>query len=446
MVSGTLQGHASNFRTQRVLIAAQYGGSNVVLEQSETSNVAKSPFLKLPQFTGADGLCLWDSNAIAAYVGGSKLSGLNPAVTAEVQQWTALADTDFYSAVAGWVFPSLSLVEFEKKAVEQSKTQLLALLKTLNQHLLSRTYLVGERITLADVSLSTVLLVAFQHVLDASIRADFVNVVRWFETLINQNEFKAVVGTVQYCTKVEQFDAKKFKEHHQHQPTSEKTVQNGPSAKEKSAKPAAAAAPAQKSDKKEKKEKEPQATKSAAAAEQPAEDELDAADEALAMEPKKPDPFDAFPKGTFNLEEFKRVYSNKDTLTEALPYFWQNFDKENFSIWYSEYKYPSELTMVYMSCNLIAGMYQRLEKLRKNAFASLCLFGSDNNSTISGIWVWKSHELVFTLSDDWQTDYESYEWKKLDANSDETKTLVQEYFAWEGNFGGKKFNQGKIFK
>jgi elongation factor 1-gamma len=31
-------------------------------------------------------------------------------------------------------------------------------------------------------------------------------------------------------------------------------------------------------------------------------------------------------------------------------------------------------------------MYQRLEKLRKNAFASMCLFGENNNSTISGIW------------------------------------------------------------
>jgi elongation factor 1-gamma len=39
-------------------------------------------------------------------------------------------------------------------------------------------------------------------------------------------------------------------------------------------------------------------------------------------------------------------------------------------------------------------MFQRLEKLRKNAFASMCLFGENNNSTISGIWVWKGQDLV----------------------------------------------------
>ena len=61
----------------------------------------------------------------------------------------------------------------------------------------------------------------------------------------------------------------------------------------------------------------------------------------------------------------------------------------------------------------MGGMYQRLEKLRKNAFASMALFGENNNSTISGIWVWKGHDLAFELSPDWQIDYNSYEWKKL---------------------------------
>jgi elongation factor 1-gamma len=91
-------------------------------------------------------------------------------------------------------------------------------------------------------------------------------------------------------------------------------------------------------------------------------------------------------------------------------------------------------------------MMQRLDKMRKNAFGSMILFGEDNNSTISGIWVWKGHELAFNLSPDWQVDYESYEWKKLNPDDPQTKTLVKEYFSWEGDFGGKKFNQGKIFK
>lgn len=92
-------------------------------------------------------------------------------------------------------------------------------------------------------------------------------------------------------------------------------------------------------------------------------------------------------------------------------------------------------------------MFQRLDKMRKNAFASMCVFGEDNNNNISGIWVWRGHELAFPLSEDWTIDYESYDWKKLDPDAEETKKLVDQYFKWEGSDSkGRKFNQGKIFK
>jgi len=58
---------------------------------------------------------------------------------------------------------------------------------------------------------------------------------------------------------------------------------------------------------------------------------------------------------TFNMEDWKRMYSNNDTKTVALPYFWQNFDKENYSLWFCEYKYPEELKMIFMTCNLVGG-------------------------------------------------------------------------------------------
>ena len=52
--------------------------------------------------------------------------------------------------------------------------------------------------------------------------------------------------------------------------------------------------------------------------------------------------------------------------------------------------------------------------------------------------------LFLQLSDDLQVDYESYAWKKLDPAAD--KKMIDEFFSWEGDFEGRKFNQGKIFK
>ena len=97
------------------------------------------------------------------------------------------------------------------------------------------------------------------------------------------------------------------------------------------------------------------------------------------------------------MDDFKRFYSNNSE-DKSVPYFWEKFDPEHYSIWYGEYKFADELTMVFMSCNLISGMFQRLDRMRKNAFGSMILFGEDNKSTISGIWVWRGQELAFPVS------------------------------------------------
>ena len=84
------------------------------------------------------------------------------------------------------------------------------------------------------------------------------------------------------------------------------------------------------------------------------------------------DPLAALPKGTLDLdsrlEEWKRFYSNNDD-DDSIKWFWEHFDAEHYSIWRSD---------------LVGGMFQRVEKTKKNAFASAILFGENNNSSISG--------------------------------------------------------------
>jgi len=195
-----------------------------------------------------------------------------------------------------------------------------------------------------------------------------------------------------------------------------------------------------------KKEAAPKKEKKVAEKKPEKKEEAPAEDDGLSMPVKKKDPLDELPAGKFNMEEWKRFYSNHDE-DESIKWFWEHFDTENYSIWKGDYKYNDELAMVFMSCNLIGGMFQRLEKMKKNAFASCCLFGENNNSSISGIWIWRGQNLAFDMSEDWQIDYASYDWKKLDAGSDSTKQLVHDYFKWEGEDDqGRKFNQGKILK
>jgi len=424
MVAGTLYTYPDNFRAFKALIAAKYSGAQVTVAKDfvfgETNKSAeflkKFPLGKVPAFEGTDGLILTESNAIAYYVANDELRGGSDAkARAQVMQWMCWADNEVLPAACNWVFPTLGIMQFNKTQTERSKEDIKAALNLLNDHLLTKTFLVGERISLADVAVACVMLTLYKQVLDPNFRKPFGNVTRWFNTVVNQPNFKAVSGVVELCTKMAEFDSKKFAEF----------SGKGDNKKEKKEK-----APKQEAKKPEKKKEEKKAEP----------------EELAAPVEKKPCPFEKMPKGTFDLEEWKRFYSNNDE-PESVAWFWEHFDHENYSIWRGDYKYNDELSMVFMSCNLIGGMFQRLDKLNKNAFASVCLFGEDNNSSISGLWVFKGHELAFELDDNWSVDYSGYNWRKLESKSDEAKKLVDQYWKWEGtDEKGRKFNQGKIFK
>merc|ERR1712055_769373 len=114
------------------------------------------------------------------------------------------------------------------------------------------------------------------------------------------------------------------------------------------------------------------------------------------------------------MDDWKKVYSNEDIKTVATPYFFDKFDAENCSVWFCEYNYNDELSLIFMSMNLIGGFFQRLDRMRKHAFGSMCIFGENNMSSISGVWCWRGQDLAFELSEDLKVDYEYYTWRKLD--------------------------------
>merc|ERR1712113_530639 len=114
------------------------------------------------------------------------------------------------------------------------------------------------------------------------------NTNRWFTTIVNQPEVKKVIGDFKLCVKMAQFDAKKFAE-------------------------VGKAAGGDKKGKKERKKEEPA---------EPAEEEPKPI--------KQKDPFEGYPKGNFDMDDFKRFYSNNDE-DKSIPYFWEKFDKENYS-------------------------------------------------------------------------------------------------------------------
>lgn len=58
---------------------------------------------------------------------------------------------------------------------------------------------------------------------------------------------------------------------------------------------------------------------------------------------------------SMNMDDWKKCYSNEETVEVALPYFWKNFPKETMSIWKCDYLFSDKLALTFMSANLVAG-------------------------------------------------------------------------------------------
>ena len=221
----------------------------------------------------------------------------------------SFANSEILPALAGAVRPLLGRDPYNKRNVDEAIKLTDKTVGVLDQHLLVNTFLVGERITLADLFTTGLLLRGFQCLFDKKWRAEHPNVTRWYETVYNQPIYSAVAGKLEFIDEAMKNQAPKQ------------------APKEKKEQPKAAPKP---------KAKEP-------------EEEEEEAPPA----PKPKHPLDALPKPTLALDDWKRKYSNEETREVALPWFWENFNAEEYSLWRVDYKYNDELKMTFMSTNLI---------------------------------------------------------------------------------------------
>ena len=212
-----------------------------------------------------------------------------------------------------WLLTSLWATQHR---YEKAKTDLGNALTILDAHLLHRTYLVGEQITMADIVIVSALVYPFKLVTDKTYLKNYNNVTRWFTTCVNQPEFIAVIGTVVMCKK--------------------ELLAAG------QAPVVAAAAP-----KKEKKEK--------AAKEKETEEEMD---EPMVVEKKAEHPYkimDREQPSPFSMDTWKKTYSNATSYTAAMDEFWKMFDSNGWTLWYQTYNYNEDNKRIFMTANAIGG-------------------------------------------------------------------------------------------
>ncbi|KAE9591917.1 putative translation elongation factor EF1B, gamma chain, S-crystallin [Lupinus albus] len=413
-----LHAASTNKNTYKALIAAEYNGVHVQLAPNFEMGVSnKTPqFLKLnplgkvPVLETPDGP-VFESNAIARYVarlkGDNSLLGSSLIEQAQVDQWIDFSSLEIDSNILKLLLPRVGFAPYLAPVEEAANAALKRALGALNTHLASNTYLVGHTVTLADIITTLNLYLGFTKVLVKSVTSEFPHVERYFWTLVNQPNFRKVLGQVKQT----------------------EAVLPIPSAKKpsKETKPKAKEEP--------KKEAKPEPVKPAEVAEEEA------------PKPKAKNPLDLLPPSKMILDEWKRLYSNTKTNFRevAIKGFWDMYDPEGYSLWFCDYKYQDENTVSFVTLNKVGGFLQRMDLVRKYAFGKMLVIGSQPPFKVKGLWLFRGPEIPQFVIDECY-DMELYDWTKVDLSDEAQKERVNQMIEDYEPFEGEPLLDAKCFK
>jgi len=408
----TLLTYPGAYRAWKALIAAQYAGVTIATpafdfekDRQTPEFKASNPLGKVPILQTPNGN-IFESNAIARYVArlraDSGLFGRTFFEAAQVEQWLDFSNNELEAPAGMWLYPIMGFMDFNQKVNAEAKKDIEAVFHILQNHLATRTFIVGERVTLADVVLVSALVGLFKMVLTPAFLAPFGNVVRWFTTCINQPQFKAVIGEVVFAT--EEAQAAK---------------------KEKAAAAPKAAAAAK-----------PAAAPKPAPAAKPAKDDDEEEDD-TPKEKKKVSILKSLPPSTMSLDATKKdFFSKKPYNPEFFNTFWSTFDKEGYSLWAAKYKYDDENKIFFMTGNLIGGWVQRLDEARPWAMGTVYIYSKDEDTSpynVGSAWIFRGQNVPEEVMESSDACY--YEWVKLDSsNADVQKEFVEHFIGERSPF------------
>ncbi|KZZ88924.1 translation elongation factor eEF-1B gamma subunit [Ascosphaera apis ARSEF 7405] len=216
MSFGKIYSYPNNPRVFKALVAAKLNNLDVAYPQDFQMGVtnttedfkSKFPTTRVPAFEGADGVNLFDSDAIAQYIAESgpqadRLLGSNPAERATIRQWIAYASSDFMPLLTQLVLPRMGITKYDTSIDEKYLPMFHKQFKSLDAFLEKRKYLTSEKEwNMADVSLVAALWWSFAFIAGEEERQQYPALMRWFKSVTEDDVVKSVFGEVKYTDKI----------------------------------------------------------------------------------------------------------------------------------------------------------------------------------------------------------------------------------------------------
>ncbi|KAM8952295.1 elongation factor 1-gamma-like [Pelodytes ibericus] len=189
-----------------ILITAKHSGLDLDLHCERTDVAARPPpNLKRPKYEEEDGVVMHGFECIMFYIASNDLQGTGLREKSLIQLWLRFVQKEIVPLLYIWIYPIMGLLPYHETSTENAKKTFKKVMSVLDSHLRTRTYMVGERMSVADITIASVLLWPYVLVLDPTFRKPYISMNRWFLTCINNRAFVEALGNVPLCDKVVQY-------------------------------------------------------------------------------------------------------------------------------------------------------------------------------------------------------------------------------------------------
>lgn len=207
-----MHSYPGNNNANKALIAAAFGGIKIEfpsftfgVDNKTPEFLKKNPNGQVPTLDSPDGP-IYESNAICKYIarkGSDKgLNGANEYEQSLIDQWIEWHRSHIEKDLGTWLYPVFGWTQFNKDAYEAAKVVIAKKLAILDAHLTSNEWLVGKRVTVADIIMFCALNNSFNHIFDPEFLKPLPNLVAWAKRCHQLPEFKIL--TLEFATREKQ--------------------------------------------------------------------------------------------------------------------------------------------------------------------------------------------------------------------------------------------------
>jgi len=215
-MSNFIYTYPHNPRVAIAKIAGKFGGVTNIEESQDfqfgVTNkteefLSLNPFGKVPTLKTVDGQGIFESLAIARYIAriGNDTEGLlgaTPIEQARVDQWIDAVSNEILPHVFALYGFKFGYGTFDETKFKNSSDAIAKTFAVLEKFL-SKDFLLGDRITLADIVLGATVLNPLKLALDAEWRKPYPKTIAYLNRLYSNSNIQEIVGPAQFLEKFE---------------------------------------------------------------------------------------------------------------------------------------------------------------------------------------------------------------------------------------------------